>query len=281
MGKDEENAVCPTCGRDDFASTTGMKIHHKGEHNESIAGVTVECARCGESKEVDRYMVEKNDRHFCGRECQGGWRSEHYTGEKAPTWNGGKETVECAWCGESKEVDRHVVEKNDRHFCGRECQGEWCSEHYTGEKSPTWNGGKKTVECAWCGESKQIIPSKLERYNTHFCDPECKGAWMSENIIREKHPLWKGGRSSYGEGWTAKKKERVRDRHDRQCADCGIHEDELSRSLDVHHIQKARSFDDSVKANDPSNLVALCPGCHSKWEQMSPLRPETEAVAGD
>lgn len=44
--------------------------------------------------------------------------------------------------------------------------------------------------------------------------------------------------------------------------------------LDVHHIMKARDFDNDAERNAESNLVGLCRSCHSTWEKMSPLRPQ-------
>ena len=74
------------------------------------------------------------------------------------------------------------------------------------------------------------------------------------------HPFWKGGTSflPYPSDWTDDLKESIRKRDDYTCQLCGIHEDELSRTMDVHHI-------DYDKNNlDPKNLTTLCQSCHGK-----------------
>jgi len=53
-------------------------------------------------------------------------------------------------------------------------------------------------------------------------------------------------------------KESIRTRDNFICQECGIHQDELDRNLDVHHI-------DYNKDNlDPNNLISLCRTCHIK-----------------
>lgn len=54
---------CPTCG-DTFRNVNGMKAHHKQIHGESIAGVTITCAYCGEKAEK-RQRKGRNDHEFC------------------------------------------------------------------------------------------------------------------------------------------------------------------------------------------------------------------------
>lgn len=99
-------------------------------------------------------------------------------------------------------------------------------------------------------------------------------------VYGEDHPLWEGGRPNYGKGWNEKKRELVRERDNRTCQSCGRSEEDhldlRGQKLSVHHIQKARAFDDPEKRNHPDNLVTLCETakCHRKWEQMSPLRPQ-------
>ena len=76
----------------------------------------------------------------------------------------------------------------------------------------------------------------------------------------EKHHNWLGGRSleEYGKDWTDDLKDSIRKRDIYICQLCGIHQEELDRSLDVHHI-------DYDKYNlNPENLIALCRNCHTK-----------------
>lgn len=79
-------------------------------------------------------------------------------------------------------------------------------------------------------------------------------------FIGENHWNWKGGISFeiYPQGWDELLKDSIRQRDGYVCQICGIHQDELVRKLDVHHI-------DYNKDNlDPKNLISLCKSCHMK-----------------
>lgn len=272
-----EEWPCPWDGCERTLSTErGLKTHHAQIHDESLAGVDIECANCGTPKNIKPSRVERSENHFCNRQCQNEWRSENKTGENSHTWNGGLVTTTCAWCGTPKEVKPFKVERSKRNFCDARCEGDWLAENRSGENSWNWDGGLVTVACAWCGSEKQVFPANAEEYDDHYCrETNCQEKWLAKNNTGEANPNWEGGSFPYGSGFTEAKKEKVRERQDRRCAGCGTHESEFSRKLDVHHIQKARSFDDDEARNDKSNLVAMCQPCHlEKWEGI-PLRPQT------
>ena len=50
--------------------------------------VTIQCDWCG--AEISRYPSLVHPRNFCNRECQGKYRSEHYTSTRAANWQGGQ-----------------------------------------------------------------------------------------------------------------------------------------------------------------------------------------------
>jgi hypothetical protein len=84
---------------------------------------------------------------------------------------------------------------------------------------------------------------------------------IRENATRgENHWAWNGGISNddYPNDWNDVLKESIRMRDGYCCQECGTHQEELGRKLDVHHI-------DYDKQNlDPNNLIALCRQCHMK-----------------
>lgn len=110
-------------------------------------------------------------------------------------------------------------------------------------------------------------------------EPHTHADWV---LTGKDHPFWDGGTPSYGPGWNYAKKEQVRERDGRTCQNpgCGRTEEEhiemCGKKHSVHHIQKARSFDDPEKRNHTNNLITLCETkeCHRAWEKMSPLRPQ-------
>lgn len=271
--ENEDHLFCDNQCRGDWRSE-----NISGKNHPNWSGkTTVECEWCGEVEEMSVAEAESDPHRFCSPECQGEWRSENRSGEQHPSWKGGKVEVECEWCGEEKHIDPHEASEYEAHFCDWECAGKWRSENFTGENNPSWKGGKVTVECEWCGEEKEARRDRVEKNEHQFCDANCQGKWLAENQTGENAPAWKGGVTRYGSGWTPELKERVRNRQGRECAGCSVHQSELPRRLDVHHIKPARSFgegDDEAR-NDDTNLVALCRSCHGKWEKMAPLRPQT------
>lgn len=134
---DSSDVECPTCGRDDFASKNGMKIHHSHIHGESIAGVDVECVQCGDYFTVTQ--CREDNARFCSRDCVE-WRSESIRGEKHPNWKGGEVEIECCQCGSVFSVDPN--KKDSARFCSLDCNYDWLSEQ-VGEDNPNWNGGKE------------------------------------------------------------------------------------------------------------------------------------------
>lgn len=133
----DNSAECPTCGNE-YKNESAVKIHHAKIHNESIAGVEVDCSWCGETLRRRKYRVEKFDEQFCGEGCQGEYYDEHMEGENSLRWEGGKEERDCQMCGSSfKEWPGR-----DTKYCSRECHGKGTSQRQSGEGHPNWKGGK-------------------------------------------------------------------------------------------------------------------------------------------
>ncbi|RYF46147.1 MAG: HNH endonuclease, partial [Cytophagaceae bacterium] len=76
-------------------------------------------------------------------------------------------------------------------------------------------------------------------------------------------PRWNGGIGKYrGRNW-GKQKEAAAKRDKYTCQLCGEFK---GSAVHIHHIRPFSLFDDSVKANALSNLVALCASCHASAE---------------
>lgn len=75
----------------------------------------------------------------------------------------------------------------------------------------------------------------------------------------ELNPAWKGGVADwdYAAGWKAIAR-RIRDRDKWTCQGCGEQRKRWGHALHVHHI------DEDKLNNDPTNLIALCAGCHTR-----------------
>jgi len=135
----KESCECPTCGRDDFESWHGVRIHHGYEHGVKLDTVETECAWCGTTLKRPRGRIESSENQFCDESCQGQWRSVNRSGKNSPNWR--RKTVECEVCGDEFDVPPSRAEQNGDRFCSHACYGVWYSKNRTGEKHPRWQGG--------------------------------------------------------------------------------------------------------------------------------------------
>lgn len=87
------------------------------------------------------------------------------------------ESVECDNCGDVFQRRSSEIERYEKHFCCRECLGEYQSENHTGENSPTWNGGKSTYECEICRSEVKRHPSHAK--NNVICSEDCMEAFLA------------------------------------------------------------------------------------------------------
>ncbi len=75
----------------------------------------------------------------------------------------------------------------------------------------------------------------------------------------ERNPMWIDGKTLfYSDDWRDTLRESIRQRDSYICQLCGIHQGELDKRLDIHHI------DYDKKNCDPKNLISLCRSCHLK-----------------
>lgn len=266
---------CATCGDtfEDYPSrreTRGREVFfcsRECKHDfDRGDGADVTCAECGDEFYIPPARVNgpgdyEIQNRFCSKDCESDWKSEHWRGEDHPRWDGGLVETECGECGDTFRV-KPAVKDHDRHgqFCSRECAAE------------AWRVDRVTLTCAVCDDSFEREPW-LVRTDQSVCSDECTHVLLSNLHSGEGNPAWAGGPVGYGKGWTKAKREKIRKSQDRLCAGCGIFGPDTGRKLSVHHIRKARSFDDDEERNDDSNLVALCQSCHNRWEGI-PLRPD-------
>lgn len=216
-----------------------------GVRDRAMSGV--QCPTCGDEFGSERAM-KVHHTHAHNESIAEKPLSERYAGN-----------IECPTCGREGFQSQYGVKQHR-------------SQTHNEDVELTPN-----ADCDNCGSEFYVRPCRRKRHDNLFCSPECSQEFhQGENNQNYRHGEWVDGRRpDYGPGWTKERREAVRSRQDRLCAGCGKHEQRCSRKLHVHHIQKAGSFDDPEKRNAMSNLVALWNSCHTQWERMSPLRPET------
>jgi len=266
-----EVITCQQCGEEaTFPPSTAEGRKYCSEECMSEAyedKATLACEACGDEYTVPR--SQESTSRFCSRDC-----ALPVLAEKRQN----RVPVECSTCGESFRTHPHRVEQQDCHFCDHDCYAEWLSENRSGKNNPHWEGGKPESDCANCGSETTQHHGNAKKTDRAFCDRSCYMEWHSENMVGESSPRWKGGRTSYGKGWSEPKRETVRKRDGRECIDCGMleadHVDKFDEKLHVHHIIPAREIDDAEERNGMDNLITLCRTCHlGKWEQIPGLKP--------
>jgi hypothetical protein len=142
-----------------------------------------------------------------------------------------------------------------------------------------WNKGKKTglvpksafkkghsmnrkrikTECAYCGKSIDVIPSKFKTYINQFCSKKCNAKFRTG----AKSPSWKGGITSIqakirnSDEYKIWRKA-VFERDNFTCQECG----KIGGNLHAHHIKKFSQYPELRLAID--NGKTLCIKCHNK-----------------
>ena len=143
----------------------------------------------------------------------------------------------CKQCGKSTSNPK---------FCSASCAATY-NNRLKPKRKP------KTSFCQTCGK----VTSARRKYGSRQCNPSTKitdSTTMGElkasyENIWQFHATIRGHSRSIYSG-------------PRKCAICGY-----DKHVEVCHIRRISSFDDSqrvVDCNNSTNLVALCPNCH--WE---------------
>ena len=101
---------------------------------------------------------------------------------------------------------------------------------------------------------------------------------LTNQIITElqSEGSWNSSRNYYGANWQAQRNAaRARDQY--HCQFCGL--PEVNKAHHVHHKTPFRSFVSPETANRLTNLVTLCPTCHTRAESAVRVRSGLAGVA--
>ena len=149
-----EDTTCPTCGRDDFESKTGMRSHHSRIHGESLCVVQRNCKECGKKFETRRTDVNRGRGKYCSIQC---------ANSSIDSYPNSVRRIKrlCLECNDSFSVIPSRLEYGSAEFCSRECH----SESMSGEGGPNWKGGvSDSYGRSWLSQRRKA----LERDN-HEC----------------------------------------------------------------------------------------------------------------
>ena len=118
----------------------------------------------------------------------------------------------------------------------------------------------KLTVCAYCGRPVAKWTYQLKSHPRHFCNNQCKGKWMSLNLIAEKSANWKGGRySTIAKVLCNSRYRRIRKTllklDNYKCVLCSS-----TDNLQAHHIIEKGV--NPALIWDLTNMVTLCRKCH-------------------
>jgi len=151
----------------------------------------------------------------------------------------------------------------------RPCIGKWLRRHDIETYDPNAPGERVRLICEWCGDNFETYPCEAD---AQYCGPSCRASAVATEMWETRERPDEPVELYYGPEWEGRR-EAVRKRDNYRCQACGRPESDMSRELQVHHIQPFRTFGDRERANRISNLVALCVACHNQWEGI-PLKPK-------
>jgi hypothetical protein len=122
----KEQYKCDNCGKEMFVLgyNKWRKNHFcsfecTGEYKHKRNSVSKICPNCNKEFSIRKY---------CSKSCMSEY-TKCFSKNRA-----------CAYCGSAIKEDRRI--KNERVYCGKECQHKWLSENFSQENNPQWTGTK-------------------------------------------------------------------------------------------------------------------------------------------
>lgn len=276
--KKKNRLKCSYCG--EITNKTKTKNRSKAycgrecSSKSNRTGLTKKCLTC----EIDFYvpLYRKDTSKYCSTACESEYRraysncpicekqffsrnkntycsSECYKASIEIKRESQYITLICSTCEEEYTARSYRV--GESKYCSHKC--------YTDSKK---TGHKKNCYCDQCHVHfyKNSTVQRQAKYN--FCSRGCMSKYYIDNKLfsGEKNGNWGGGKINYyGETWR-KQRNLARERDNYTCQDCGVKECDYGIELSVHHLIPFVIFNDSVKANDLSNLKTVCEPCHRK-----------------
>jgi len=155
----------------------------------------------------------------------------------------------CKLC--KKDCLEHNGNSN-RIYCSNKCKykgvGEKISQSKLGHLVS--QGAREKISQAFKGKTYEEIMGKEKA--------KIRKEQSKERISGKKNFFWlnKGKLEYDWKVFNLKFKNKIRERDNQVCMNCGIHREKMQRALDVHHI----NYDE--KNTIPENCISLCRNCH-------------------
>ena len=236
--------------------------HNRGENHYKYAAANIKCDYCGKPIEVNQWLMEHLEHHFCGKTCSDKYKKEYGPrGKDHPIYKSIE--IECVNCGKKTIKKPFELNKNEYSYCSKECLHEHRrkTEFHKGENNKNWRGGLIDVECAVCGKPMKRKQSIVRDHNWFVCSPKCRGQYIIRHMSGENSYNWKFGATGVSMGLRnitkyTQWREDVFRRDGYVCKIC-----ERDKYIVAHHIH---AFSDILKEN---NITTVDEGrdCEALW----------------
>lgn len=223
-------------------------------------GIKVMCLFCGKEIEVPQSRLKYGFGKFCSRKCSSHWQSKQTGGVHTI----GKENARKHFEKKTQKWMVHWVDET-----GKQYNTTWARWTWEQIKGPIPEG---YIVCYKDEDKTSLDPDNLElrlkSEETAKLGYIYGGQKMSPEVIQkmsdakktaylgEGNPQYIDGRSYFPypeEFYAVRESILKRDKH--TCQSCGVRK---YKTLHIHHI------DLNKENNGDSNLITLCPNCHSK-----------------
>jgi len=254
---------CAICGKDierkefELNSNKNLYCSRKCADIALVKKIIISCDNCGNEFANTPSNINKASRHFCCLDCCNEFKRKN-PDQMVSNYKGSAK-LQCAFCGIPYTKKIHNIKKG-KQYCSKECK----------------NKAKIKAMIITCDYCSNEFPRTNKHYNRtakHYCSKTC----FIEGNRGDNHYNWQGGISDIGyeREFNKKLKKLIRLRDGYTCQECGKTEEELDKTLSVHHI------DYDKKNNDPANLMSLCKKCHTttnynreEWEKHYKIKKQ-------
>lgn len=266
---------CEVCGRG-FGGHRALDTHRRKGHGLGGSfGSRRECSECGSEIWVLPSRLKRSQGHYCGPKC----RAKGVGKEMAERYGAARRKVKCSSCG----VEFETAPSKRTRFCSNRCR-------YAGHRVRKWpRRGSIERRCSWCGSDLMVERNIARKHTRSFCNNECRGRWVGQNVRGDQHPRWKGGVAKGNDGWPDGERRAwaraVKRKDGRQCQLCGRQYQSLWGGHS-HHLL-GRAFYPELR-DVVGNGRTVCAYCgdgrghrwlHSKAGEVLRLEWEREALA--
>jgi hypothetical protein len=173
--------------------------------------------------------VGRSTRKFCSQSCSASYNNTHR--EKKTC------TTTCTVCNKQYEISTRGLKLSK--FCSSKCSG-------ASRRKP-----RIDTQCDQCNKTYSTKQSVYNKSVNHFCGNDCKALFYKAN------PHIRGTYAGYnGLSKVSSYRKLAFETFEHRCHVCNY--DRFEDVLQVHHIDHNRSN------NDITNLVIVCPTCHSE-----------------